>query len=76
MLKTTLFTPRELQTYYNDNKVMFFTRFAVQQLHYSVNAGYSFTKVFTFTSPFCKRGTFCEMTTATASAYIPEGAKL
>ena len=72
MLKTTLFTPTELKEYYNEGKTSFCTRFAVQELHYSVNAGYSFIKVYTFSSPFCKRGTFFAMTIAGANKYITE----
>jgi len=72
MLKRTLFTPQELKEYYDAGKTSFCTRFAVQELHYSVNAGYSFTKIYTFSSPFCKRGTFFAMTTASANKYITE----
>lgn len=70
MLKTTLFTPTELSEYNRDGKTMFFTRFALQQLNYSPNSGYSFIKVMTLSSPFCKRGTFFAMTPDTANAYI------
>ena len=70
MVNIKNFTTQELQQYQDDNKTIFFSRYAVQQLHYSVNAGYSFTKIMTLMSPFCKTKTFFAMTPDTASAYI------
>jgi len=70
MLNAKNFTIQELQDYRDAGKTMFFSRHAVQQLHYSVNAGYSFTKLMTLMTPFCKTKTFFAMTPDNANAYI------
>jgi len=55
MLKTTNFTTTELKNYYFNNETFFFTTNAIQELHYSVNAGFYFLKVATIKN-FCQRG--------------------
>lgn len=71
MLKANQFSITELKNYYFNNETLFFTCNAVQQLNYSENAGYYFTKIASV-KDFCPRGRYHAMQPENAKQFIKQ----
>lgn len=64
------FTIDELKRYWSDNRICFFTKTHLWQLHYTHNTGYSFTRVMAIYDKAMTRGRFVAVTPELANKII------